>query len=233
MVTLPDEPAGSALWTPSATAAPVTAGPMRLARVGLDPAADPLNATPIDPVLHVTAFDHMPAELPTHLTSAEHFRDPATGRVVRRRVPLWVRRANGYERPLGLVPLVDQSLGRRSNGSPLPPVGPATAAFADCADPLVPVVLAARRRALVRYSTGVLDAVALVRHAHRVPAPPAADQPGEQGRPRAERRLAAQSLGHRLWKKRFAHRTTESLLTTRSAWTDRMASSRWAGPTRL
>ncbi len=122
---------------------------------GLHPAGDPLLATSFDAVLHVERFDELPAELLNRLHTIEHFDDPRTLRIVRRRVPLWVRKDGGYEVPNRLVPLIQQyfcSSARRSEG---PAVEVNTDAYPAIADPLVPAALDAYGRAVVKYAVGV------------------------------------------------------------------------------
>ncbi len=126
-----------------------------LRQLALDPAGDPLLATSFDAVRHAERFDSLPDEVLDQLHTVEHFEDPTTRRIVRRRVPLWVRKDGGYEVPNRLVPLVQQYFRRRSGGVATLPAGPDVNAYTGLADPLVPAALDAYGRAVVEPGAGV------------------------------------------------------------------------------
>jgi hypothetical protein len=126
-----------------------------LRQFGFDPASDPLLATPYDPVRHTVRFNDLPAELLDQLGAAEHYEEFATGPIVRRRVPLWVRQHGGYVLPNRLVPLVQQYFRRLAGQSESPPATPNVTAFPGVVDPLVPAALDAYGRAVVQPAAGM------------------------------------------------------------------------------
>ncbi len=116
----------------------------------LDPAGDPLLATSFDAVRHVERLDALPDELLDQLHTVEHFEDPTTRLIVRRRVPLWVWKDGGYEVPNRLVPLIQQYFCSSAGRSEGQAVEVNTDAYPGIAHPLVPAVLDAYGRSVVQ-----------------------------------------------------------------------------------
>jgi hypothetical protein len=126
-----------------------------LKQSGLDPAADPLVSTSFDAGLHTVRFDRLPDEVLDQLHTVEHFAGVPSGRIVRRRVPLWVKKEGCYELPNRLVPLLEQFFRRHSGPQATRPAVPDVSTFAGLTDPLVPAALSRFGRVVVKYGTGV------------------------------------------------------------------------------
>lgn len=121
----------------------------------LEPANDPLLATSFDSGLHAVCFDRLPDDVLDQLHTIEHIEDPITQSIVRRRMPLWVQKHDGYELPNRLVPLMQQYYRRRSGALGSPPAEPDVNVFTSLTDPLVPAALNMYGRAGFELGAGV------------------------------------------------------------------------------